>query len=424
MEFLSVTENKREVVIQDWFNPGLLPSKYEDYFTVEWDAPAGSWAIKANSYVGTIPLSPDYAIQIRPKSGLQNLTYMLYKSGLLNRSLETPFDQTVPYKIPEDDLESFIEGLIRSFLHAVDQIKVWGLMRESLLENRDAYAIRGKINYPRWVRSFPLTGGIPIPQSIWVTHLNNVPNLTLRYCLEYLHQYSVQISSEEQLQDEILGRLDYFGRVRAVRPSIDELLLLEHEMEAGRFPASRYYYLPALNLALLILRGAGLALADEQDVLFKPILVNTADMFEKYIRVICQESVKIYDAHAVNGKDQPLQFYQRPSTAISVKPDILIRRGGSTLLVLDAKYKFAPTEQDHYQMWAYTNAHQVKRGGFISIAGTETRERKNPTWFERYDYAVFDYAFDNQQIDESERKLKEFISNQLELVLRKHQPRH
>jgi 5-methylcytosine-specific restriction endonuclease McrBC regulatory subunit McrC len=413
MEYLSITENRREIVTKEWFGPTLLPTGYNKYFTVEFDPGTQGWAIEAKAYVGIVPLTPEYGIQIRPKSGLKNLTYMLYKSGLLNRSLETPFDQTVPYQIPEDDLESFIEGLVKSFLQAVDTIKAWGLIREPALERRGEFAIRGKIDYPKWIRTLPHTMGIPVPQKIWTSHLNNLPNRTLRYCLDYLVSYSAGASIDGSLRDEVLGRLDYFGRVSPVPPTNEELSDLEHQMEAGHFPASRYYYLPALNLALLILRGAGLALGDEEDVTFKPILIYTADMFEKYVRVICQEAVKDRDAHAEDGKTQPLPFYKRASTPITVKPDILIRRGGKTALVTDVKYKFGPTEQDHYQMWAYMHAYEVKRGGFVSLADMAARQVNLPRWFHRNDYSVFDFPFNCQQITESERELKQFMAAQL-----------
>lgn len=413
MEYLSVLESRRELIRANWFNPQILPNYYRDYFKVEYDLQNQSWAIEAGPYIGIVPLNSDYGVQILPKSGLKNLTYMLYKSGLLSRSLETPFEQTVPYHIPEDDLESFFEGLVHSFLECVDQIKSLGLIRQTVLENQEAYSVRGKIDFLRWLRQIPHRGGVPIPQLVFEAYLDNLPNRVLRRCLEYLANSPLRYTTVEA----ILGRLDYFGQVSSSFLSATEIDELENQIESGQFPASRYYYLPALNLALLILRGAGLALGDDHDVAFKPIIINTAYVFENYVRVLCQEAVKPFDARAEDGKQFSLPFYKEAVWAISVKPDILIRYGGSNLFVVDVKYKFAPTEQDHYQLWAYLNTYGVNRGGFVSVVDIDRPKYKNPALFKRDDKVVFDYSFNCRAIKISEAGLKELITNQLQLTL-------
>lgn len=416
MDCISVRECHHETITADWFDSSLLRSDHKNYFTIEVDAESHRFAIQTNSYVGIVPLSSDYGIRILPKSGLKNLTYMLHRSGLLNRSLETPFDENVPYEVPEDDLESFFEGLVRSFLKAVDRIKTFGLMRESVTREQDSYMVRGKIDYHRWARAFPHTGGIPIPQRVFNAEIDNLYNRVLKYCLEYLASFATMSALVGINRDEVLGRLDYFGHVPSSHISGDDLSSIEHDLESGRILASRYYYIPALNLALLILRGSGLALGDIEKVSYSPILINTNDMFEKYIRVICQEATREFDAHADDGKQHPISFYQESSEPIRVKPDILIRRGGSTLMTIDVKYKFKPTEQDHYQIWAYLHAHQVKRGGFVSVAEKEP-ESNATRWFKREQYAIFDRAFDCRKVIESEGMLKELISDQVKLVL-------
>jgi 5-methylcytosine-specific restriction endonuclease McrBC regulatory subunit McrC len=414
MEYLALQECQREIIRAKWFQPDILPADYRQYFTVEYDTPSHCWAIQSGAYVGIVPLNDEYGIQILPKAGLKNLTFMLYRSGLLNRSLETPFEQTVPYQIPEDDLESFFEGLVHSFLRSVDEIKSWGLIRESTIESRNDYAIHGRINYLRWAINYPLTGGLPIPQRVFIANLDNLANRVLYSCLEYLARARLRYVD----RDQVLTRLEYFGQIRSARVSLDELVQLEYQIESGKFQSNRYYYLPALNLASLIFRGAGLALGVEQDVTFKPILINTAYMFEKYVRTIFQEVVQHYDARAEDGKQTPVAFYKESPYVVAVQPDIVVRRGGTNLLIADAKYKFAPTAQDHYQMWAYLQAHQIQRGGFISVAESSVlNSNKNPAWFKRDNYSVFDFAFDCRQIKTTEQRLRALITSEIEFAL-------
>ncbi|OQY85420.1 MAG: hypothetical protein B6D41_14360 [Chloroflexi bacterium UTCFX4] len=407
MEYFSIVECRREPITVDWFTPDMLTPNHQKYFSIERDATTRHWVIQAESYVGIVPLTREYGVQIRPKSGLKNLTYMLYRSGLLTRSLETPFTETVPYEIPNDDLETFFEGLIQNFLESIDAIKRWGLMRFSKREYEYAYAVRGKVDYLRWVRALPQTGGLPIPQEVFVSEFDNLPNRVLQRCLEYLALTSLKYVK----LGDILERLDYFAQVPSSFVSQDELNHLERDLTHGRFPSNRYYYLPALNLAFLIFRGAGLGLGDKQDITFKPILINTADMFEKYIRALMQEKVKKYDARAEDGKQNPTKFYAQAPQPIYVQPDILIRYGGSVVSVGDVKYKFAPTPQDHYQMWAYMQAYLVKQGGFISLRDVQSTSNKNPAWFKREEYAVFDFAFDCTNIKLSEEQLGELTES-------------
>jgi len=409
MEYLVTRECQREPIVADWFTPELLPPSYRQYLALEIDPMSRKWVMETGAYVGILPLAADYGIQILPKSGLKNLTYMLYKSGLLNRSLETPFDQTVPYQIPDDDLESFFEGLVQSFLGSLDIIRRWGLARETVAECQSAVSIRGKIDYLRWTRSIPRTAGFPVPQIVFTSTLDNLANRILRRCLEYLARTPLHYFQ----RTDVLARLDYFGQVPSSWISAEEVVEAQRLLERGQFQSSRYYYLPALNLALLILRGAGLALGDDQDVTFKPILIDTASMFEKYIRVISQEALQELDAHVEDGRQFPEPFYRESSRPISVEPDILVRRGGQTLLVADVKYKFAPTAQDHYQLWAYMQVHQVERAGFVSVSESGAKSTQNPQWFRREQRHVFDYAFDCRHIKQSEETFKQMLVTQV-----------
>ena len=405
MQYFSLKECERAPMTEDWFQPNLLSSEAQRYVSLQFDPESTQWILEAGPYVGIVPLNADFGIQILPKSGLKNLSYMLYRSGLLNRSLETPFDETVPYQLPEDDLQSFFEGLILSFLQAMDVVKAWGLIRESAVELSASYTMKGKLNRLQWTRDLPRTGGLPIPQRIFRSKFDNLPNRVLHNCLDYLARIELRFIDKRA----VLGRLDYFGQLSISRTTEQDLVDLERLLETGRFPASRYYYVPALNLALLIARSAGLTLGERSDVVFKPILINMAYMFEKYIRTICQEAVEELGARAEDGKVLPIPFYSDAVRPIFVQPDVVVKRGGTTLLVADVKYKFGPTPQDHYQMWAYMNVHQVYRAGFISVVEPRTMLRVNPTRSRRADFEVFDYAFDCSRAKDAETQLRRLV---------------
>jgi 5-methylcytosine-specific restriction endonuclease McrBC regulatory subunit McrC len=405
MEFFSILEHHRSYISAEWFDPTIVPPYCKNYFGIEYDTQYKKWVIEANSYIGIIPLDKNYGIQILPKSGLRNLTYMLFRSGLLNRSLETPFDYTVPYQIPEDDLESFFEGLVKSFLKCLDQIKSLGLIREDDLLDRDSYVVKGKINYKKWINQITKSIELPIPQKLFSYDLDNSINRTLRWCLEYLIKSPLKYTSRK----EVIDRADYFGKVSVVPISIDDTSKIVNQIESGNIPSNRYYYLPALNLALMILRGSGLMLGEKHDIEFKPMVINTYDMFERYIRILCQNTYNKISMRAENGKTIPINFYSSTESAIYVKPDIVVKFGGSNILIIDVKYKSYPTEQDHYQMWAYMRAYQVKLGGFISLVDPFAVNVNGSTWYKRDDSQIFNFSFDCKDIRISEQRLNLFL---------------
>lgn len=417
MIYFSVNEADHHVPLPQWFTPDLLAPEHKQYFSIEYDSGQRQWVLSPRNYIGIIPLTAEYGVQIRPKSGLANFTYMLNRSGLLNRSLETPFDQTVPYAIPEDDIDSFFEGIILSFLQSLDEIKRWGLLRDDAQIAVESNIIKGRIDHPRWLRRSARYGLLmpPVPQWQSVSRYDNIPNRVLRTCLDYLAETPLQHIPKQ----DVLERLSYFGQVQSDGVLQHELTILERMIESGRLPSNRYYYLPALNLALLIFRGAGLTLDEPQDVVFKPIVINTAIMFERYVRTVYQDAVTAYDAYAEDGRTNPIDFYNRSARKITIQPDIVVRRGGRTLMVVDVKYKFEPTTQDHYQMWAYLHGHDVKQGGFVSVTAPNVLRSERVRQYERNDYLISDFSFDSKNIRYSEEALHHLIVQQMESSLAK-----
>jgi 5-methylcytosine-specific restriction endonuclease McrBC regulatory subunit McrC len=132
-------------------------------------------------------------------------------------------------------------------------------------------------------------------------------------------------------------------------------------------------------------------------------------MFERYIRILCQNTYNKISMRAENGKTIPINFYSSTESAIYVKPDIVVKFGGSNILIIDVKYKSYPTEQDHYQMWAYMQAYQVKLGGFISLVDPFAVNVNGSTWYKRDDSQIFNFSFDCKDIRISEQRLNLFL---------------
>ena len=89
------------------------------------------------------------------------------------------------------------------------------------------------------------------------------------------------------------------------------------------------------------------------------ILLNTADIFEKYLRSVISEAYSDLGYVISKGGVGGTSLYTDGS--FELQPDITISKDGRTLLIADAKYK-QPTAGDHYQMHTYLAVNRIKRG--------------------------------------------------------------
>jgi len=134
---------------------------------------------------------------------------------------------------------------------------------------------------------------------------------------------------------------------------------VEQGFAAGRYGGARDYYRRALMLAQIILGSHGLGLSEVAAVEGDAILLNTADIFEKYLRNVISDAYSEAGYIVTKGGVGVTSLYTDGS--FELQPDITISKKGRTLLIADAKYK-RPTASDHYQMHTYLELSGVKRG--------------------------------------------------------------
>jgi len=403
MTRISVREAAINQIRLPTFSPSILPPGYEKYFAVGYAD--GFWTLDVESYAGLVPCGNGVVIQIEPKVATRNITYMLLKSGYLNHSLETPFESTVPYQIATDNIASFFEALVYSFLQQLDRIRALGLVRtERLLTSIGT--VKGKIDQSGYLRDYPKTWGVHVPRRHFEATTDNKFNQLLYHCLLYLLRNRLLIVPREA----VLDRLAYLPSAYADRLTRDDVLDIRRALEHGDFPASRSYYLPALNLALLILANVGVEIGETEDVEFYPMLIPTARMFEGYIRNVCSEHFLKHGIIVVDGKKRPEPFFEKASKQLSLKPDLLFRKGGRHLTVVDVKYKFGPKSDDYYQMWAYLEGLGVERGSFVCVGSRLSTE---PDVAIRDNRVIYSYVFDTRSTLDSEKAMIEFISREL-----------
>lgn len=387
------------------FHPCILLPGSERYITLIYQSD-GYW-FRVGNYVGVIPAAKGYVIQIRPKINISDLTYLLLQSGLLNRSLQTPFESTVPYQISSENLESFFEALIMEFLKQVDRIRALGLLRGEKRKTIVSSSITGRTDTQGTLRIYPRTYGTKVSQVITEHPFSTPENRLLFYCLTYLLGVPLQVTSTI----DIAKRLIYFSSLKNEQMNSTDWQEVTRVLEHGKIPTQRSYYIPALNLAMTILSGVGITIGEQADVEFKPLIINTADMFEKYVRNILRVQLHRTGVSVFDGRSQPRSFYTSGPKPVELKPDVLFTLGGNVLSVLDIKYKSEPTEADHYQMWAYLEGFDLAQAIMIYVSTDEGKVEE----YHRRGRKLITFGFNLGQIKQSENALNHLILSILKL---------
>lgn len=399
------TECKTTKVTSSAFHRGILPSGYSKYFSVVLDED-GDWALDAGSYAGLLPCEGDVVIQIDPKFDVSDLSYLLLRSGDIARWFERPNEREVPYQIARDDLSSFFEALVHTFLSRIDQVKRYGLLRREVVHSIQSSVIRGKIDMTG-LRKTCTKANMLLPQRVRDYLISNPENRILAECLRFLSGWKLLTVG----RSEVLKRLDYFEPLSRDKVTKSDLSEVRRVLTEGDVPSSRRYYLPALELATLILQRAGITLGTKDDVSFYPIMVNTYEIFERYIRNLCRDSLRPTPVVVLNGRDLSRWFYDRAYDRLLLKPDILLIQGGETLAALDVKYKTGPSASDHYQMAAYLDTYGLSRGAFVTATAEGGAGAVGE--FQKSRRTVYDFSFNLKQIHASEARLQEFVTEKL-----------
>ena len=112
-------------------------------------------------------------------------------------------------------------------------------------------------------------------------------------------------------------------------------------------------------LSQIVLGSAGLGFNEAATIEGDAVLLNTADIFEKYLRNVISTAYSGAGYVVTKGDFGVTSLYTDGS--FGLRPDIVMSRDGRILLISDAKYK-EPTAGDHYQMHTYLVVTGVTRG--------------------------------------------------------------
>ena len=337
------------------FKPGWLPSGLETQIRVV--GRAEHVGLEVAGVVGAIPLLNGDTLQLTPKVGVLNFFRMLLTAEGLFDDLKNQFNDFVNYASNDDAALPHI--IAKSYFTQLREV-----MSSSLKFHRTKVTTSS---------DFAMGPIEPVQTAMWLRMRHERPVVSKMNIRDYSTPENRILAAAADVGLGYLGYetlkshspwvTSFSSRFRSPKTVLDDLAIVNANLSKRRFSGSRGYYVKALTLAKLLLGQNGLAQGSSVDVFADSILLNTATLFEQYVRSIV--SSRYSPEGVIVRKGSTPQKFLYTDNSYGLNPDITLARGTRFLSVGDAKYKF-PDAGDQYQLAAYMAAHDVLYGFLLS----------------------------------------------------------
>lgn len=300
-----------------------------------------------------MPLLNGDTLQIVPKIGQINFLRLLFKAEGFQQDLEREYADFVSYSVEEDqNVDSIVA---RQLMYSAAQIMNRSPQQGRVKRRRQGMFAAGQIDAVSTTFNLACRKEEPVVYFVREKTLDIPENRVLS---EAIVRTSMALDEADRIElDWIRERwLSRFPRSEDLEDDLEEV---EEGFASGRYGGPRGYYRRALMLAQVVLGSSGLGFSERATVEGDAILLNTADIFEKYLRNVINEAYSGAGYVVTKGGVGVMSLYTDGS--FELEPDISISRDGRTQSIADAKYK-QPTSGDHYQMHTYLAVNGIKRG--------------------------------------------------------------
>jgi 5-methylcytosine-specific restriction enzyme subunit McrC len=309
------------------------------------------YSLTARGVVGVV-VAPTCRIVVRPKIPLQNLFL------LLDPTTDPPAvaDQSMP-QAGGEVLDFFARHLARRLADR----SAAGLHRDYREEMEQGPALHGRLDLASQLRENPARRDVLHSRFDDLTSdvlCNQLPRAATETLLR-----SGLLS--EPTRRELTGALAGFDGVSAIEPTADAFA----RASAEPLPTG---YRPLLDLCRLLVEA--LALGERAGATPGPaFLLDMERIFEGYVTRGVQAAFAGCEADAV-----AVQPRYPIGDAVVLRPDLVLRRDGQAVVVVDAKWKRLPERslipEDLYQIVTYATALAARRAVLVYSGGRERAE--------------------------------------------------
>lgn len=277
----------------------------------------GKLQLQATSYVGVIPLNDRVVLRVRPRVPLANLTRMVIATGHSVLPLRAFREYAGRGTADDWAMDIYTDAL----LDHVDTILDSGMMRVYQRLEGEGHYPHGRIDVARTVQRFAARGVPNKAAYSWHERTVDVPtNRCVKAAMELVLGHLLKERDQPRKGDRakvkrLAGQLAAFDEVT----DDTDLQFLDDPEVRGEVPLPdpRAYYRPALDLAVLIVRGQGIALEiGGDDVRMGSLLIDTNSLFENFVRVSLTKhaATQRWPVEVLDGnKEGKVDLYDAPA---------------------------------------------------------------------------------------------------------------
>ena len=322
----------------------LLHGQLSKYFEVRPSFDGIAYVVNPASTVGVIRLPSGRQLELRSKVPLRNLLWML--SSVYDVPHEM-LDDTVEISRFDQVIEIVADAFARMVEHRIDL----GLYRNYIEEEANLPTVRGRIMI-----------ATDIQQNVVLRHRT--------YCRFTAYSWDLP---ENQVIRHVVHLLSGWGfshrltgRLLALDSQLDEVERVHFRAaDVDRFVYNRQSldYQPIHRLCQLFLEGASLS-EEAGDRSFDGFLLDMNVLFERFITRALKDRLG-----APFRLDDQVHIKLDRENRVQMRPDVVVSRDGTRVLVADCKYKRLHTGEhrhhDLYQLLAYCTAIELREGLLI-----------------------------------------------------------
>ncbi len=321
-----------------------------NFFSIDYKPKNNALILFSGKYIGLIPINESLAIDIKPKFSIGNINRMILTSGEYLHTL-TFFNRH--YSESAVDSNITFKFLIECFIREMKVLYENGLLKDFIKKNTISSNIKGKLNISDsmknlWAKGFFHKASVNFDE---FTPDNDVNKFIKCALFESLVELRRNHSELKKLIDDNVFFLEMFDGVKSFQGS-NPLNLYNPYSDFGII---RNYYKNIVKSAELILSKKGISFElTEENVFLNSCYIDMETIFEKYLFVFLKKyflnnhpGLSVKDGNT-DGKKK---FFNAQSVVTGdAKPDVIIKKGNSTLLIADAKYKSKTKDTDRYQI--------------------------------------------------------------------------
>ncbi|MFD6649310.1 hypothetical protein ACFWC0_09935 [Micromonospora chalcea] len=246
----------------------------------------GALRLQATSYVGVIPLNDRVIVRVKPRVPIANLTRMVIETGHDVLALSTFREYSSRGTADDWAMDIYADAL----LDYLDELLDAGMMRSYERCEDEGHFPHGRIDFTQTMQRFAARGVPNKAAYSWFERTVDIPaNRCIKAAMEAVHAYLTKSKAKPRRGDRakiarLAGQLLAFeevGEDTGYRFLDDPVVL-----GLTPLPDPRAYYRSALDLSVVILRGAGISLdLGGAGVRLSSLLIDTNKLFENFVRI-------------------------------------------------------------------------------------------------------------------------------------------